>query len=159
MIVILSVSLYVLSTNQWAVFSMYVWFMGQGRCFAVANAVVVFVVIILSSRSEHWLNNFRLLTKDDDYPFFSSLTTTRSWLSYVLFASLSFSCRSSFFILSFSVLLRLITIAVFIHSLDLPPARFCWNIKTSSSLSLSPSSSFFRRPFKNLRESTDNKVS
>ncbi len=35
--------------------------------------------------------------------FSSSLTTTRSWLSYVLFASLSFSCRSSFFIFSFSL--------------------------------------------------------
>jgi hypothetical protein len=88
--------------------------------------------------------------------FFSSLTTTRSWLSYVLFASLSFSCRSSFFILSVSLsLFHLITIAVFIHWLELPPTRSHRNIKTSSSSLLSSLS--FRRPLENLKASIDNK--
>ncbi len=55
-----------------------------------------------------------------------------------------FSCRSSF---SFSVFLHLITIAVFIQSLGLPPTRICRNIKTSSSSSLLS----FRRPFQKFK--------
>jgi lipopolysaccharide export LptBFGC system permease protein LptF len=125
--------------------------MWQGRWFA--NAVIVIVVISLSSWSEHWFNNFRILTRDDDYPFFSSLTATRSWLSYVLFVSLSFSCLFSFF----PLFLHLIIIAVFIHSLELPPTRLCRNIKTSLLLSSSSSSSSFKRFFEDSRKFIHNK--
>jgi hypothetical protein len=63
--------------------------------------------------------------------FFFSLTTSRSWLSYVLL---------SFFLLSFFILLLCLSSShnycgMFIHSVGLPPTRLCRNIKTSSSLS------------------------
>ena len=146
-----------LSTNQWTVHGMYVEFVRQGRCHACTNMLVIVVVVVvviiisLSSRSEHWLNNFRLLMNDVDYLSSSSasLTTRRSWSNYVLSLlfsfslSFSFSCRSSFF---YFVFLHLITIAVFIHSLELLPRRPCRNIKTSSSSLLS--SSVFSWPLK-----------
>lgn len=120
---------------------MYVRFIWQGRCFAMANAVVV-VVVILCSRSEHWLNNFRVLPNDDDYPFFFFSDDKAIMIEL---CSLCFSFfLLSFFILSFSVFLHLITIAVFIHSLGLPPTSLCRNIKTSSSSLLLS----FRRPLK-----------
>jgi len=111
--VILSVSSLCLSTNHWTVYRM--WFMQQGQCFAftITNAIVV-LVVILSLRSEHWLNNFRLLTNDNDYPFFPSPSSfwrhhDHDW------AVLLLACLS-FFPLSFFISLHSLSLSLFSSS-------------------------------------------